>query len=222
MLTLTASGGPFRRQPLSQLETVTPEQALCHPTWHMGRKITIDSATLFNKGLEIMEAAYLFGFGGDRIDVLIHPQSIVHSMVTYRDNTTIANLGCPDMRLPIQYAITYPDRSPSLAAPLKLADVAPLEFFRADPERFSAIRLAYDALESGCSMPLAYNAANEVAVEAFLSGRIGFLDIERAVEDTLNLYAGFVPGSIAEILDADARVRRIAGKCVQKRAERSV
>lgn len=219
-LTLTASGGPFWREPLSALENITVEQALKHPTWQMGGKITIDSATLFNKGLEVMEAAYLFRFPPEQIRVLIHPESIVHSMVTYRDGTTMANMSCPDMRLPIQYAITYPKRMPSLAAPLDLAKVGGLHFHDVDLKRFSAIRMAFDALRAGGSMPIAYNAANEVAVKAFMDRRIGFLDIERVVSESLNRYAGVIPGSIEEITQADARVRVIAEACVRQAAER--
>ncbi|MDO4573555.1 MAG: 1-deoxy-D-xylulose-5-phosphate reductoisomerase, partial [Clostridia bacterium] len=165
-LILTASGGPFWREPLSALESVTPEQALRHPTWRMGNKITIDSATLFNKGLEILEAAYLFHFNAEQISVLIHPESIVHSMVAYRDGTVMANLSRPDMRLPIQYALTYPERRPSPVRPLSLTEIGGLHFHEADMQRFAAIRLAFQALRAGGSMPIAYNAANEVAVSA--------------------------------------------------------
>lgn len=219
-LTLTASGGPFWQEPLAALDGITVEQALRHPTWQMGSKITIDSATLFNKGLEVIEAAYLFRFPAERIRVLIHPESIVHSMVTYRDGTTMANMSCADMRLPIQYAITYPDRVPSLAAPLDLAKVSTLHFHEVDLKRFSAIRMAYEVLKAGGSMPIAYNAANEVAVKAFMDKRIGFLDIERVVQESLSRYAGVIPGSIEEITQVDARVRVISEACVKQAQER--
>lgn len=219
-LTLTASGGPFWREPLSALEDITVEQALNHPTWQMGGKITIDSATLFNKGLEVIEAAYLFRFPAERIRVLIHPESIVHSMVSYRDGVTMANLSCPDMRLPIQYAITYPQRSPSLAPPLDLAQAGALHFHDVDLTRFAAVRMAFDVLRAGGSMPIAYNAANEVAVKAFMDQRIGFVDIERVVFESLSRYTGVIPGSMEEIAQADARVRVIAEVCVKQAAER--
>lgn len=219
-LILTASGGPFWREPLSALETITPSQALCHPTWRMGNKITIDSATLFNKGLEVIETAYLFHQPAERIRVLIHPESIVHSMVAYRDGTVMANMSCPDMRLPIQYAITYPERCCSPCERLKLEEIGALHFHAADFARFGAIRMAYDVLRTGGSMPIAYNAANEVAVKAFLEGRVGFLDIERIVLDTLNRYSCMIAGSIEEILQADARARAIADVCAARAAER--
>ena len=185
-LILTASGGPFWRMELEELRSVTVEQALSHPTWKMGKKITIDSATLFNKGLEIIEAAYLFDFTGEQIDVLIHPQSVVHSMVTYRDGTCMANMSRPDMRLPIQYAITYPARLGSVCSPLLLENEQPLTFFKPSLERFYALSLAYQALLRGGTFPLAYNGANEAAVEAFCGGRIGFMDIGTVVEYTLS------------------------------------
>lgn len=219
-LILTASGGPFWREPLSALEDITPEQALRHPTWQMGNKITIDSATLFNKGLEVMEAAYLFQFAAEKIRVLIHPESIVHSMVAYRDGTTMANMSCPDMRLPIQYALTYPARLPSLCTPLQLDQAGELHFHAVELTRFGAIRMAYDALRAGGSMPIAYNAANEVAVQAFFEKRIGFLDIERVVSEALNHYACVIPGSIEEIMQADARARTIAEGCALRASER--
>ena len=211
-LILTASGGPFWRMEREQLEQVTLEEALAHPTWNMGRKITIDSATLFNKGLEVIEAAYLFDIEGDRIEVLIHPQSIVHSMVTYRDGTCMANMSKPDMRLPIQYAITYPERKPSVCSPLLLQNEQPLTFHQPDLERFGALRLAFETLRLGKTYPVAYNGANEAAVEAFCDGRIGFLDIERVVEYTLNQHSPDDAKSLADIVAADQRVRKIANE----------
>ena len=169
-LILTASGGPFWQKPRAELEHITVEQALAHPTWNMGRKITLDSATLFNKGLEVIEAAYLFDIPAEQIEVVIHPQSIVHSMVAYRDGTCMANMSKPDMRLPIQYAITYPERMTSSCTPLRLYLEQPLTFHKPELERFRSLQLAYDALRAGKSVPLAYNGANEAAVEAFCKG----------------------------------------------------
>ncbi len=215
-LILTASGGPFWQMERGELERVTVEQALAHPTWRMGRKITIDSATLFNKGLEIIEAAYLFDFSAEQIEVLIHPQSIVHSMVAYRDGTVMANMSRPDMRLPIQYAITYPSRSASVCSPLRLETEQPLSFHRADPERFCALKLAYEALRRGGVYPTAYNGANEAAVEAFCGGRIGFLDIGRTVDYTLNEITPRAAGSLEEIVEADGDARRTAKQRIDR------
>ena len=215
-LILTASGGPFWREKREDLTKITPEQALAHPTWNMGKKITIDSATLFNKGLEVIEAAYLFDFSADQIDVVIHPQSIVHSMVTYRDGTCMANMSKPDMRLPIQYAITYPDRMDSSCTPLKLFLEQPLSFHDVDFTRFLSLRLAYDALRAGQSCPLVYNGANEAAVEAFCSGRIGFLDIEDVVDYTLNHHTPRTLNSLEEIVEADRLAREEANKRIER------
>jgi 1-deoxy-D-xylulose-5-phosphate reductoisomerase len=220
-LILTASGGPFWRMERERLEKVTLEEALAHPTWNMGRKITIDSATLFNKGLEVIEAAYLFDINGDRIDVLIHPQSIVHSMVTYKDGTCMANMSKPDMRLPIQYAITYPDREASVCVPLLLQNEQPLTFHKPNLERFGALKLAFETLRLGKTYPIAYNGANEAAVEAFCDGRIGFLDIERVVDYTLNQHSPSDAKNLAEIVETDRLVRkkaeeRIAGIALER------
>ena len=209
-LILTASGGGFFRFTREELKNVTVSQALSHPTWSMGSKITIDSSTLFNKGLEIMEAAYLFDFPGEKIDVLIHPQSIVHSMVEYEDGTVFANMSNPDMRLPIQYAMTYPDRIPSVCKALDLADIMELTFFRADPERYPAIRMAYECLKQGGGYPIAYNAANEVAVEAFVNGRILFTDIYDTVEDVLSREIPRPVADLASICDCDRVAREFA------------
>lgn len=215
-LILTASGGPFWQKSREALSDITPEQALAHPTWNMGRKITIDSATLFNKGLEVIEAAYLFDLPAEKIDVLIHPQSIVHSMVSYRDGTCMANMSKPDMRLPIQYAITYPDRVNSSCAQLRLYQEQPLTFHKPDPERFHSLKMAYDALKSGLSYPLTYNGANEAAVEAFCSGRIGFLDIEQVVDYTLNQHTPKALHTLEEILHADRLARKAANKEIDR------
>jgi 1-deoxy-D-xylulose-5-phosphate reductoisomerase len=184
-LILTASGGPFRTWPGAMLYDVRPEDALRHPTWRMGPKITIDSATLMNKGLEVIEARWLFDVSADRIDVVVHPQSIVHSMVELTDGSTIAQLGVTDMRLPIQYAFSYPDRWPSSLPALDFTRLGPLEFLPPDLERFPCLRLAYDALRAGGTAPVVLNAANEVAVEAFLESRLPFPGISRVIEDTL-------------------------------------
>ncbi|HXH26133.1 MAG TPA: 1-deoxy-D-xylulose-5-phosphate reductoisomerase [Vicinamibacterales bacterium] len=185
---LTASGGPFRDLPPEALATVGPEAALRHPTWRMGRKITIDSATLMNKGLEVIEAHWLFGVAADQIDVLIHPQSIVHSMVELNDGSVIAQLGITDMRLPIQYACSYPERWDAPLPPLDLARAGRLEFQEPSPERFPCLGLAYRALRAGRSVPVVLNAANEVAVEAFLDGKLGFTAIPRVIEGAMSAH----------------------------------
>ncbi len=206
-LILTASGGPFFRKTREELKGVTLSDALNHPTWRMGRKITLDSATLMNKGLEIIEASRLFHFDAEHISVLIHPQSIVHSMVEYRDGTIMANMSKPDMRLPIQYALTYPLRTESPCEPLKLEFNHPLEFYPANPERFRAIRMAYDALRADGIMPTVYNGANERAAEAYFAGHIGFIDIEDCVEEALNAVGNTPVDSIETIAAADAAAR---------------
>lgn len=185
-LILTASGGPFRGYNTEQLKRVTVEECLRHPNWSMGKKITVDSATLVNKGLEVIEAHWLFNVSYDCIEVLVHPQSIVHSMVEYVDGSTIAQLGMPDMRIPIQYALTYPDRLPSTALTLNLACLGSLTFSEPDHEVFPGLNLAYQAGRQGGSFPCVYNAANEVAVNAFLAGKISFLDIYTIISTTLN------------------------------------
>ena len=206
-LILTASGGPFFRKTREELKDVSLAEALNHPTWRMGKKITLDSATLMNKGLEIIEASRLFRFGADRISVLIHPQSIVHSMVEYVDGTVMANMSKPDMRLPIQYALTYPERTESPCEPLKLDLTHPLEFYPADPERFHAIRMAYDALKADGIMPTVYNGANERAAQLYFEGRIGFSEIEDCVEYALNAIENRAADSIETIAEADRMAR---------------
>ena len=185
---LTASGGPFRLFTRDELEHVTPEAALRHPTWQMGRKITIDSATLMNKGLEVIEARWLFDVGADRIDVIIHPQSIVHSMVELNDGSVIAQLGVTDMRLPIQYACSYPDRWEAALPSLDLTRAGRLEFHPPDVNRFPCLALAFRALREGGTLPVVLNAANEVAVEVFLEGRLAFPAIPRLIEMTMNAH----------------------------------
>jgi 1-deoxy-D-xylulose-5-phosphate reductoisomerase len=207
---LTASGGPFRATPLERLDAVTPEEACAHPNWVMGRKISVDSATMMNKGLEVIEACHLFDLPAERIEVLIHPQSIVHSLVEYVDGSLIAQLSNPDMRVPIAYALAHPGRIASGARPLDLAGLKNLAFERLEPQRFPCLGLAYAALHAGGTAPALLNAANEVAVEAFLSRRIRFTAIAAVIEDTLNSIAPAPASSLAEILDADALARRKA------------
>lgn len=209
-LLLTASGGPFRLYSRSELAQVTPNEALRHPTWNMGRKITVDSATLFNKGLEVMEASYLFDIPAEQIGVLIHPQSIVHSMVAFKDGTVAAQMSVPDMRLAIQYALTWPERISSPAAPLELAMQRPLEFFTPDREKFPALELAYAALKEGYSLPVAYNGADEAAVTLFLEGKIGFLEIADCVEYAMAHIDRLPCAAEEEIFHVDRQARRLA------------
>lgn len=209
-LILTASGGPFRTYTKEQLESVTPEQASNHPIWNMGKKITIDSATLFNKGLEIMEASYLFDIPGDRISVLVHPESIVHSMVEFRDGCTMAQLSKPDMRLAIQYALTYPERTYGEFGRLRLEDVGRLTFFAPDRDKFPALDLAYEALKDGQRLPIAYNGANEVAVELFLQGKIKFTDIWNVVEYAMAHIGRGEVNSLEDIEQTDKLARELA------------
>ena len=209
-LVLTASGGPFRGRSRDELADVTPEQALAHPTWRMGPKITIDSATLANKGLELIEAHFLFGLAYDRIEVVIHPTSIVHALVRFRDGAALAHLGFPDMRVPISYALTYPERAPTPVPPLDLASGLVLEFEPADLETFPLLRLAREAGERGGTYPCAFNAANEVAVAAFLEGRLPFLAIGEVVEETLAAVDGAPARDVEDLVRADAEARRLA------------
>lgn len=217
-LILTASGGPFFKRPREELKSITPEQAVKHPTWSMGRKISLDSATLMNKGLEVMEATRLFDFDGERIDVLIHPQSVVHSMVAYRDGTVMANLSNADMRLPIQYAMTWPERIPSPAQPLKLWEHPDLSFYRPDMDRFPALRMAYDCLKAGGGCPVVYNGANERAAELFFEGRLGFLQIEESVAFALDRFQNRPMGSLEDILLADGEARRLVDEFQKTRS----
>ncbi|MDY0384129.1 1-deoxy-D-xylulose-5-phosphate reductoisomerase [Trichlorobacter sp.] len=207
---LTASGGPFRETPLERLKTVTVQDALNHPNWSMGRKITIDSATMMNKGLEVIEARWLFDAPADKISVNIHPQSIIHSMVEYVDGCVIAQLGMPDMKAPIAYALSYPARVSSGIKPLDLTELSGLTFFKPDLERFPCLGLAYRALGEGESMPAVMNAANEIAVEAFLEGRISFLQIARVIEQTMDRHQAHRLSSIDEVLAADQWGREAA------------
>jgi 1-deoxy-D-xylulose-5-phosphate reductoisomerase len=205
-LVLTASGGPFRGRTRDELQNVTPDDALAHPTWNMGPKITVDSATLANKGLEIIEAHFLFGVDYDRIEVVVHPTSIVHGLVRFRDGASIAHLGYPDMRVPLSYALTYPDRAATPVPPLELQT---LEFDRPDTDTFRLLALAREAGERGGTYPCAYNAANEVAVQAFLEERIGFLDIAAAVEDVLARVDGAPACDLEDLVEADRLAREL-------------
>ena len=209
-LVLTASGGPFRGRSRDELADVTPEQALAHPTWRMGPKITIDSATLANKGLELIEAHFLFGLAYEQIEVVVHPTSIVHAFVRFRDGAALAHLGYPDMRVPISYALTYPGRAATPVPPLDLASGLVLEFEAADFETFPLLRLAREAGERGGTYPCAFNAANEVAVAAFLEGRLPFLAIGEVVEETLAAVEGAPARDLDDLVSADAEARRLA------------
>ncbi len=213
-LILTASGGPFRTRRLSELAQVTVDDALAHPNWQMGRKITIDSATMMNKGLEVIEARWLFDLPGERIDVHIHPQSIVHSMVEYQDGSVIAQLGIPDMKTPIAYALSYPERLPLGLPPLDLCALGQLTFERPEPGRFACLELAYAALAAGGSAPAVLNAANEVAVEAFLAGTIKFLDIPAIIHGTLDRHSVAPLRHLDEVLRADLWARDEARRII--------
>ncbi len=212
---LTASGGPFRTLDLSAMRDVTPEQAVAHPNWSMGAKISVDSATMMNKGLELIEACHLFPIAEDRVEVLVHPQSVVHSMVAYVDGSVLAQLGAPDMRTPIAYALGWPHRIAAPAARLDLARIGQLTFEAPDIERFPALRLARAALKSGESAPAILNAANEVAVRGFLERRIGFLDIARIVEETLERLPPEPLGTIDDVYAVDERARAVAAQLAE-------
>jgi 1-deoxy-D-xylulose-5-phosphate reductoisomerase len=209
-LVLTASGGPFRGRSAADLDSVSAADALQHPTWRMGRKITIDSATLMNKGLEVIEARWLFGVRADQISVVVHPQSVVHSMIELTDGSLIAQLGVTDMRLPIQYAFSYPERWTSPVPPLDLASIGRLDFDVPDTEVFPCLRLAYRALEAERTLPVVLNAANEVAVARFLDGRLGFAAIPRIIERTMDAYVPAAVDTLAEIRTLDAWARQHA------------
>ena len=211
-IVLTASGGPFRKTPLKALETVTPAQALAHPNWRMGNRITIDSATMMNKGFEIIEARWLFGVRPDQIDVVIHPQSTVHSMVEYIDGSVLAQLGPTDMRMPIQYALTYPQRVASNRVALDWAKLRRLDFERASTRRFPCLRLAREAMNEGGAWPCALNAADEIAVAAFLEQRLPFLGIPEVIERVLSRTTRVRFENMDDVLAADAEARRQAGE----------
>jgi len=220
-LILTASGGPFLHLDKKKFSTITRAQALAHPTWEMGPKITVDSATMMNKALEVIEAVWLFDVPPEQVEVLIHPESIVHSMVEFVDGSVIAQLGRPDMTVPIQYALTYPRRCAGLAAPLRLEEVGRLTFEKPNPRTFRSLALAYDVVRAGGSAPVTFNAANEVAVEEFLAGRIRFTRIMELVEECLNRRQDGASLSLEELMAADERARRqarelLANGCVSR------
>lgn len=211
-LILTASGGSFRDRTREQLAGVTVAEALQHPNWSMGAKITIDSATMVNKGLEVIEAHWLFGMPYDQIEVILHPESVIHSMVEYCDNSVIAQLGNPDMRVPIQYALTYPDRKPTPTSPLKLAEIGRLHFREMDYERFPCLAMAFACGRTGGTAPTVFNAANEVAVARFLKGEIAFLEIEHVIEQTLSRHQVEQNPELSLIVEADRWARSVASE----------
>lgn len=214
---LTASGGPFRTASVEEIQAATPAQAIAHPNWSMGAKISVDSATLMNKGLELIEAHYLFGLPSRQIDILIHPQSVIHSLVEFIDGSVLAQLGSPDMRIPIAFALAWPDRMPTPAQRLDLASIGRLDFGQPDLDRFPALRLARQALEDGGSAPAVLNAANEVAVASFLDGAIGFADISRLVEGILERNRRTAPQSIEDVFEIDREVRSTLTMLIEER-----
>jgi 1-deoxy-D-xylulose-5-phosphate reductoisomerase len=215
---LTASGGPFRSRSREEMRGVSVADACKHPTWSMGAKISIDSATLMNKGLELIEAAQLFPVPVNRLDVIVHPQSVIHSMVEYVDGSVLAQLGSPDMRIPIAYAMGWPDRIATPAARLNLAQIANLSFEAPDLERFPCLKLAWDAMRAGGSAPCVLNAANEIAVAAFIAEQAGFLDIDAIVAETLSMVPHAPVESLEDVLAVDAQARSVARRLVVKRA----
>jgi 1-deoxy-D-xylulose-5-phosphate reductoisomerase len=218
-LVLTASGGPFREQRLETFDAITVEDALAHPTWKMGPKITIDSATMMNKGLEVIEAHFLFGLPGERIDVVIHPQSLIHSFVEFVDGSLVAQLAKNDMKFPIVYALSFPERLPNDFGRLDLVALSRLDFFDVDPRRYPALGLARQALDSGGAMPAVLNAGNEIAVAAFLEGRISFTDIVSVVSGTMESTGRkAAPASLEEAQDADRAAREVASDLVRRRS----
>ncbi len=216
-LILTASGGPFRGYDKTQLRQVTVAAALKHPKWQMGRKITIDSATLMNKGLEVIEARWLFDISADQIEVVVHPECIIHSLVQYCDSSVMAQLGLQDMRLPIHYALHYPQREPTQLERLSLVDVATLNFFAPDGAAFPCLRLAYRALQMGGTAPCILNAANEVLVQQFLEAKIGFYDIARGIEMALDKFEIIKDYTLDDVLQTDLAVRQYTSSCLKKR-----
>ncbi len=215
---LTASGGPFLHTPIAELSDITPDQACAHPNWSMGRKISVDSATMMNKGLEVIEAHYLFSLPEDQIDVVMHPQSIIHSSVYFEDGSTLSQLGNPDMRSVISYAMSYPKRIASGVDALDLAKHSPLEFYQPDLKKFACLRLAFEALKQGGNSMGTINAANEVAVASFLSGKIKFLDIANIIEQVLSEVSYFVPNSLEEVIDNDLLARNTALQIINQQS----
>ncbi|MCG7971991.1 MAG: 1-deoxy-D-xylulose-5-phosphate reductoisomerase [Candidatus Thiodiazotropha taylori] len=214
---LTASGGPFRQAPVEALHDVTPDQACAHPNWEMGRKISVDSATMMNKGLEVIEAHWLFQAGADKIEVVLHPQSVIHSMVEYEDGSVLAQLGQPDMRTPIAHALAWPKRIQSGVESLDLFQIGRLDFEPPDPQRFPCLGLAYQAIQSGGTASAVLNAANEVAVDAFLNQRLGFTGIAEVVEETMQRQPVDQVKDLESLLEADREARSVAEQVVQKR-----
>lgn len=214
---LTASGGPFRTANIAEMEAMSPEQAVAHPNWSMGAKISVDSATMMNKGLELIEAYHLFPVGLDRIEILVHPQSVIHSMVEFDDRSTLAQLGEPDMRVPIAHALAWPERMETPCRPLDLAAIGRLDFEAPDTTRFPCIALARQAIAAGGSRPAVLNAANEVAVERFLKGEVGFCDIARIVSTVLDSYEAAEATDLGSLLEIDADVRRVAADVAVER-----
>jgi 1-deoxy-D-xylulose-5-phosphate reductoisomerase len=214
---LTASGGPFRAVPMERLAAVTPDEACAHPNWVMGRKISVDSATMMNKGLEVIEAHWLFGLPAERIEVVIHPQSVMHSLVEYLDGSVIAQLSHPDMRVPIAHALGFPERIESGVRTLDLGAIGQLSFERPDRARFPCLDLAYDALRAGGTAPAALNAANEIAVQSFLAGGLRFTAIAPVIADTLARIGTGTAGSLEQVMATDALARRLAGEAVARR-----
>jgi 1-deoxy-D-xylulose-5-phosphate reductoisomerase len=214
---LTASGGPFRNTPLSDLAHVTPEAACAHPNWVMGRKISVDSASMMNKGLEVIEAHWLFAAQADQIQVVVHPQSVIHSLVDYVDGSVLAQLGHPDMRTPIAYALAYPERIEAGVPSLDLFKIGRLDFFPPDFERFPCLRLAFDVLAAGGTAPAILNAANEIAVAAFLEGQLSFLGIPHLIAETLAQLPATAGSSLPEVISADAGARRLAAGLIRER-----
>ena len=204
---LTASGGPFFRLPAEEMKNKTLEEALNHPRWKMGKKVTIDSATLMNKGLELIEARWLFGLEPEQLDMLIHPQSIVHSLVEMRDGSVLAQMSPTDMKIPIQYALAYPDREEALLPSLDLSQIKSLEFYAIDEEKFPLVKLAREAMQEGGSMPVVLNTANEIAVEAFIGGKIPFADIADIVTETVESHKTRKIGGLEEIFDIDREAK---------------
>jgi 1-deoxy-D-xylulose-5-phosphate reductoisomerase len=221
-LILTASGGPFRNTPAADLAFVTPEQALNHPTWKMGNRITIDCATLMNKGFEVIEACWLFDFAPSEVGVVIHPQSTVHAMIEYSDGSVLAQISATDMRMPIQYALTYPDRAEAPVPKIDWAEARKWEFLPPDFAKFPLLKLAYQCQEAGGSATCTLNAADEIAVEAFLQGRIGFLSIHEIVQETLSRMPTRTPGSVGDILEIDRESRTLARELANLRAAGTV
>jgi len=215
-LILSASGGPFRTWTMEQMKSATPEQACAHPNWDMGNKISVDSASMMNKGLELIEARWLFDTEPERIDILVHPQSVIHSLVQYTDGSVLAQLGNPDMRTPIAHGLAWPQRITSNVADLDLSEIAQLSFESPDRERFPSLQLAYDAAAAGGDAPAVLNAANEIAVEAFLNCRIGFTQIAQVVENTLSEFIFSEPESLEAVQDADTRARAVSGDLIKR------